>query len=577
LSIGERLAVASSVAVVFGIHPLQAESVAWISGRTQLLCTMFGIACLWAYIAGSRRWIVWGLYVGALLCKPMAVSFPLVMLAIDYYPLRRHEHDGWGRLLREKAPLFALAVAAGVITMVTQSRQASVEDTLKTVPLSEHVLLMFQSLAFYIWNLAWPAHLSPDYPLSLNLSLGQLPVLAEVLGVVIITAMAVIKRARVPALASAWWAYIVLVLPVSGLFPSGLQHVATRYAYVAILPLLLLAGGATVWVWRRSTKVAHATLMSLLVCWFCVLPWCTGRLMQAWSNNENWWRPVVAQFPDYYIANLSLTSALMDEGKAREALEYAQRTVQLAPQSSAAHDILGTVLAQLGRAAEAMQEHEEAVRLRPDSYKARYNLGLALEQAGEVDRAIGQWQQAARLKPDFFDAHYGLGVVFMRLGRLPEAVEQLTQATRIEPDSTDAHNHLGLALKKMGKVPEAERQYEEALRIDPDYLEAQNNLAWLLATQPAAEGGDPIRAVPLAERACMLSSNQVAAYLDTLAAAYAAVGRFGDAVGTAQKALPLADSTAQTQLVSKIEMRLELYRANCAYYQTNNLTDFRSP
>ena len=109
----ERLAMAWGAAVVFAVHPLQVESVAWMSGRTQLLCTTFGTGCLWAYAASVRRWVVWGLYVLALLCKPMAASFPFVMLAMDYYPLRRHEQLGWSRLLWEKVVLIALAAGWG--------------------------------------------------------------------------------------------------------------------------------------------------------------------------------------------------------------------------------------------------------------------------------------------------------------------------------------------------------------------------------------------------------------------------------------------------------------------------------
>jgi len=523
------------------------------------------------------------------------------MLAIDYFPLRRHERLGWGQLVWEKAPLFALALAVGLTTMITQSRQANVEDTLKTIPLSEHVLLMFQSLMFYIWKLAWPAHLSPDYPLSLSLSLNQLPVLTSVLGVAVITAVAVIQRRRAPALASAWWAYIALVLPVSGLFPSGLQHVAMRYAYVAMLPLLLATGGAAVWAWRRSTTAARVMLIGLLAGGLCAFPVRTRRLMLAWSTDENWWRTALAQFPDSAAANLSLTSALLDQGKAHEALEYAQRTVELAPQSSAAHDSLGNVLAQLGRAAEATQEHEEAVRLRPDSYQAHYNLGLALEQAGKAEDAVEQWQQAARLKPDFFDVHYNLGTAFARLGRMSEAVEQFEEAVQIENDSAEAHFNLGSALAKTGKVREAITHYEEAARIRPEYAEAQynlanaqshagrikeavehyeqvlrinpeladaqNNLAWLLATGPPLDGRDPIRAVELAQRACKLRANSSAGYLDTLAAAYAAAGRFDDAIATAEKAVELARASNESRLAEKIEGRLRLYRKGQAYRQ----------
>jgi spermidine synthase len=136
---------------------------------------------------------------------------------------------------------------------------------------------------------------------------------------------------------------------------------------------------------------------------------------------------------------------------------------------------------------------------------------------------------------------------------------------------------LGLALKRIGKAPEAAWHYEEALRINHDYPDALNDLAWMLATQAPTESADPVRAVTLAERACQLTDNQVATYLDTLAAAYAAASRFGDAVSTAQKAIQVADSTAQTQLVSKIEMRLELYWANRAYYEPKTVTGSRVP
>ena len=144
-----------------------------MSGRTQLLCTTFGIGCLWAYVAGARRWVVWGLFVAALLCKPMAVSLPFVMLAIDYFPLRRYEQLGWGRLVREKAVLIGLGAAAAAAAMITESQKGGLMIPLEKIPLSERVLLMFQSLVFYPWKLVWPAGLSPVYPLRLGISLGQ--------------------------------------------------------------------------------------------------------------------------------------------------------------------------------------------------------------------------------------------------------------------------------------------------------------------------------------------------------------------------------------------------------------------
>ncbi|MGD0061610.1 MAG: hypothetical protein ABSD58_19555 [Verrucomicrobiia bacterium] len=187
LTNGERVTVALGVAVVFAIHPLQVESVAWISGRTQLLCTMFCIGTLWAYAASARRWAVSALFVMALLCKPMAMSLPVVMLAMDYYPLRRHEQLGWGRLLHEKILLIGLAAAGAALAMATVGSPIP----LKMFPLSRRAFLIFQNLAFYPRKLLWPARLSSYYPLNLGLSLDQLPVLLPVLCVGAITVAAV--------------------------------------------------------------------------------------------------------------------------------------------------------------------------------------------------------------------------------------------------------------------------------------------------------------------------------------------------------------------------------------------------
>ena len=208
LTTGERLAVASWVAVVFAIHPLQTESLAWMSGRTQQLCTMFGIGCLWAYAAGARRWLVWTLYVAALLCKPMAVSVPFVMLAIDYYPLRRHERLGWGRLVWEKAVWIVLAGVAGLATVITESQIGSLIAPLTAVPLSERLFRVFESLTFYPLKLVWPSHLLPVYPITPGLSLHQWPVLGSVLSVVVITTVVIMERQRTPMLAAAWGAYL---------------------------------------------------------------------------------------------------------------------------------------------------------------------------------------------------------------------------------------------------------------------------------------------------------------------------------------------------------------------------------
>jgi tetratricopeptide (TPR) repeat protein len=442
LTTGERLAMALGVAVVFAIHPLQAESVAWMAGRTQLLCTTFGIGCLWAYVARARRWTVWGLFVLALLCKPMAISFPFVMLAIDYYPLRRHEQLGWGRLLREQAAFVALAVAAGLASLHIATGVGGMMSPVGAVPLSQHVLLMFRSLAFYPFKLVWPTRLSPWYPLRLGLSLHQWPVLLSVLGVGIVTALAVWYARRLPALAACWGAYVVLVLPVSGLMQTTAWAVANRYAYLAMLPLLLLAGGMVIWAWRRGTMVNRLALGCLLACELCFFGLRTRSLTPVWRNEETLWRAVLVRFPDSAEMHCNLGNALQRTGKIEEAIAHFEQALRITPGFAGAHYNLGNVFLQEGKLSDAIGHYEQALRVNPDFANAHYNLGNALARVGRVPEAMGHWEQALRINPDFADAHYNLGVALAQAGRTPEAIEHLQQALRIKPDFALAQNAL---------------------------------------------------------------------------------------------------------------------------------------
>ncbi len=442
LTTGERLAMALGVAVVFAIHPLQAESVAWMSGRTQLLCSTFGIGCLWAYVARAPRWTVWGLFVVALLCKPMAVSFPFVMLAMDYYPLRRHEQLGWQRLLREQAACVAFAVAAGLASWHIATGMSGMMAPVGAVPWSQHVLLMFRSLAFYPFKLVWPADLSPWYRLRLDLSLDQWPILVSALCVGIVTALAAWYRRRLPALAASWGAYLALVLPVSGLMQTTAWGVANRYAYVAMLPLLLLAGGMVIWAWRRGATVNRLALGCLLACELCFFGLRTRSLTPVWRNEETLWRAVLVRFPDFAEAHCNLGDALQRTGKIEEAIAQFEQALRINPGFAGAHYNLGNAFLQEGKLSEAIGHYEQTLRLNPDFANAHYNLGNALVRAGRVPEAMEHWEQALRIKPGFADAHYNLGVALARAGRTPEAIEHLQRALRINPGLTQARNAL---------------------------------------------------------------------------------------------------------------------------------------
>jgi len=287
----------------------------------------------------------------------------------------------------------------------------------------------------------------------------------------------------------------------------------------------------------------------------------TGKAQDAISHLEQ----VLRTKPDYADAHNNLGIALSQTGKPAEAIEHYEQALRIRPDYAEAHNNLGFALSQIGKNQEAIGQYEESLRINPDYAEAHNNLGLALSQVGNFTNAIEHYEQALRIKPDYAEAHNNLGLALSQTGKPTEAIEHYKEALRLRPDSAEIHCNLGAVLEKVGRIKEAIGQYEQALSIKPDYAAAQNKLAQQLATLAPAEGGDPVQAVTLAQRACELTGNQVAEYLDTLATAYAAAGRFDDAVTTAQKAIELARAAGQAQLVKEIEMRLELYRAGRAH------------
>jgi tetratricopeptide (TPR) repeat protein len=215
---------------------------------------------------------------------------------------------------------------------------------------------------------------------------------------------------------------------------------------------------------------------------------------------------------------------------------------------------------------EAIGHWEWVLHIEPDDVAAHNNLGIALRAMGRIPDAIRHCEQALQINPNYAEAHYNLGLALAQQGNLQEAIKHWEQALLLRADYAEPHGDLGLAMEQAHKFREAIEHYDQALRVRPDYSKVQNNLAWLLAILPPAQGGDPVRATTLAERACAHTGNRVPPYLDTLAAAYAATGRFDEAVATAQNGIDLASAAGQLQVAEAIEAHQKLYRTRQPYH-----------
>jgi Flp pilus assembly protein TadD len=534
--LGLRLA-AGAAALLFSLHPLRVESVAWATERRDVLCACFYLLAILAYLRScdarapalrsGRAWYGVSLATcgAALLSKSMAVTLPVVLLILDVYPLGRlvlrrrlFADPGQRRVLAEKLPYVLLCVPA-VVLQILATRQYESLATMSQLGIVERVSLADFSLAFYLWKSLVPLNLAPVYELPDSIRWWAPSFVLSTLVVLAITGLALRFRRRWPALAAVWAAYVVILLPVSGIVQAGPQIAADRYTYLPCLGWALLAGAGlgTGWLYLRRARpvlgAASRILPVVLVVSGClgVLTW---RQVEVWHDPEALWTQVVSAAPSarahvnlgdplegrgrtadavahyeaairlspsYGPAHVALGVALAHQGRLTEAISHYEEAIRLMPRSAVPYNNLGAVLAALGRTDEAIERFREALRRQPEYAEAHISLGLALARQGRQAEAVEHYREALRLRPDLAGVHTSLGIALAGLGRTEEALESFRQAVALRPGDPEARNNLGLILVKAGRMDEALAEFREALRLNPEYQEARNNLDRLVA------------------------------------------------------------------------------------------------
>jgi len=455
---------AGFAALVFAIHPLRVESVAWVTERRDVLSGLFYLSAILIYLRTCERgergrgwyWAAVGLFACALLSKSMVVNLPIVLLILDVYPLRRLGGAiGWWseparRVYVEKIPFVLLAAAAAAIAVMAQlSVHAAASLAQLSVP--GRVAVSAYGLSFYLWKMVVPLNLSPLYPLSPIVNPWAMPFVLSYTMVLAITAIALALRRRVPGLPAAWSAYVVVLLPVLGIFQSGPQIAADRYTYLASLGWAILAGACLLFCWRISRTSTTGTpttlpIAGVAICVVAGLGVLTWNQVHIWHDSERLWTYTVAIHPNSSLAQFSLGIVLSAQGKPTEAIEHFQKGLQLRPDEPSAHTNLGVALIQQGKLADAIEHFRQAVRIYPDDALAHTNWGSALIDLGKPSEAIEHFQQALRIHPDDALAHTNWGSALIDLGKPSEAIEHYSKALRITPGLAEAQNGLGQAL-----------------------------------------------------------------------------------------------------------------------------------
>jgi len=468
-------------ALLFAVHPLQVEPVAWVSGMKDVLSGFLGLLCLWLYVlharASGRGLGPWAAalaaFVLAILSKPSAVVIPLMAAVLDVGVLRR----GWRSAAASLWPFFAVALGRSIAAIAIQPTDAAVA----TVPLWARSFVAGDALAFYLGKLVWPVSMAPFYDRSPQVVLagGSWWLGTAVCASLLLGAW--VARRRWPLPLGALLLFAAGLAPVLGLVPFVFQvhsTVADRYTYLALLgPALLLAA--------LVRGRAPAQILAVLA---------LGAAGLRARDQVELWRDSRALF---------------------------EHNLKVHPASSFVHSNLGEVLAREDDVDAAIEHFREAVRLAPESAQLRNNLGTYLGQRGRLDEALEQLSEAVRLDPDYARARMGLASTLIGLGRYAEAVEQLQEVHRIEPDFAPAYLSRGQLQAALGDLRAAARAYEEALRADPELVEARVQLAGIylqgnqvqeaIATLRTAVDQAPDMALAQAElgRALMISNRPI--------------------------------------------------------------------
>jgi tetratricopeptide (TPR) repeat protein len=607
------------VAAAFALHPLNIESVAWVAERKSVLSSFFWMLTIVAYIRYSEHTGIWRYLLVilfsslGLMAKPMVVTLPFVLLLLDYWPLDRFR---WGHqnriedspqakptqvssksysvwiLVREKIPLLVLSAVLSVITFIAQQGG----KVIKPIPLEVRFTNAVVSYGRYIWKMLWPNKLAVFYPHPRMIETG--PLVGWAILLLCISVLALFWWRRRPWLLVGWLWYIGTLIPVIGLVQAGGQAMADRYTYIPLIGLFIIFG----WGARELAARWPLTKMAIGTCAviaLVALMLCTRLQIGHWRNSitlyehaikatggsdlvhDNLGMTILRQKgdvegaithykaalllnPNYWHAHNNLAMAFFKLGKTDQAIKHWTKALQLKPGWPEVHNYLAGAFYMQGKTDEAIMHWTEALRLKPDWTEVSDNLNK-LHQWKKRDETIAEYIEKLRRNPDDPNMHQALAAELYRQGKIDDAITHWLEAAKRRPEWAEVQNSLGMAFYRQGKNEKAIKYWTQAVRLKPDWPEALNNLAWALATGEKKELRYPTKAVRLAERACELTNYNQPRMLDTLAAAYAAAGRFIKAVKTAEKGIELAREAKDEKTADDIRSHLQLYKKGKSY------------
>jgi tetratricopeptide (TPR) repeat protein len=592
-------------AAIFALHPVQVESVAWISELKNTLSGAFYLGSALAYLgfdrnrSGGNYALALGLFVLGLMSKTVIATLPAALLVVFWW---QRGKLSWKQDVLPLIPFFVAGIGAGLFTAWVERKYIiGAEGSEFNFSIIERFLIAGRAIWFYLGKLFWPANLIFVYPRWQVSQTVWWQYLYPGAALLLLGALCWQQRRWRGPLAGLLF-FGGTLFPALGFFnvyPFRFSLVADHFQYLAgIGPIVLVAAGiGTLFGSFQERRLFWGpafcgTLLAVL----CVLTW---RQCGMYANIETLWRTTLAWNPNSSLAHNNLGNFFLQNGRTDEAMEQFQKALKIEPRYALAHNNLGAALYQKGRVDEAVTHYQKALEIEPRYAQAHNNLGIVLFQKGQVDAAMAHFQKALAIQPnnaeiynnfgnallgkgeaagalrcfqkaveiapDFAGAQENLGMILFQKGQMDEAIVHYQKAVAIQPVNAEFQYNLGYALFLKGEARGAIAHYQRSLELQPQNAIAGKNLAWILATCPETSVRNGRKAVELAEQAARLSGGTNPIFIGTLAAAYAEAGRFPEAVEMAQRARQLAADQNNAALVDVLQMQIGLYQAGSPF------------
>jgi len=539
--------------LLFAIHPVQVESVAWIVELKNTLSLPPFLLAMCFYIDydrhGKLRDYLWatGLFLVAMLCKPSMVMFPVVILLYVWWKRDRVRWED----LKTSAPFFVISLVQGLLTLLVgawylQFQHAHSSD----VPVGgilSRLALAGLSLSFYFSKCFLPIGLLAMYP-KWSIDPPSPILLLPWLVLVGVIYWFWTKREGWGRHALLGLGFFLINLAlfigfITGAFMS-FTWVMDHFLYIPIIGLigLVVAGleqaGKKLSGFMRSFAIAIVTVVMALMAWE------SHSYAEKFVDEAAFWNHTLKYNPGAWAAHQNLGGFLFKKGRISEAIEQYEQAIKISPDCVNAYYSLGIALLKLNQISEAKKQFEQALKIYPDYAEVHNSLGSVLGREGRAAEAIDQFEQAIKLDPDYAEAHKNLGIALLKANRIPDVIEQFQQVAKLNPDDAEACNNLGYALEQGGRIPEAIEQYEQAIKLNPDFPQAYNSLGSALG-----RAGRISEAIEQYEQAIKLKPDYAEAH-DNLGYALSQVGRVPEAIEQCEQALKINsyDTNAQSQL-----------------------------